>query len=659
MVRTGLLNKLSLFGKTAPLFGIEGLVSGSDFPRIAKIRVAESRKVMKEWRLTKTENPAKDIETLDSVSNTLCGIADAAEFIRNVHSDPKWIQGATEAVEAVGGFMNEANVDSGLFDRAQSVLELGKKEGIDKEYMHVITAMVDAMKNEGVGLDPLSKEKLVSLQEQDMIKSFEITKSAPLETNTDFAWVDAKHVAQADMWSRMIPSQVMNGVTSLGVATGVLPHFLKYVTDRTLRQNLWEKSLRRPDSRKEEQMHELVKIRTEMAQLRGYKNWNHYAQRESVLSGPSAVDSFLTSLWTDLLPGLGRELQVLESLNMGKTVEAWDLEFLMNQWKSENEKQINGIKEIEKNLTFQKIIAGGQKILHRVLNIDLQFDPSGPLWHQDAFRLSLSRPGGVPFSYMYIDPYERSTKSVQSAQFTLAGSKVLPSGERQVPQTALVLALPRDPSSSVPLNVGITFFHELGHACHSLLSETKLQHFSGSRGAIDFVEFPSHLFEYFATEPETLDVILGGSVSQKHLEQYSKNRNPFGHLEIAQQLAYAMLDQVYYETGTPSMSLSSDQQILALLQPNSVASFDHLVHYGGSYYCYLLCRAMAAQVWDGAFRSDPWNAASGARLAEFLKQGSVDQSLDAIYRIDPSSKGSTVSTKFLIKDISKCPSIHS
>merc|ERR1740121_1802315 len=97
----------------------------------------------------------------------------------------------------------------------------------------------------------------------------------------------------------------------------------------------------------------------------------------------------------------------------------------------------------------------------------------------------------------------RPGKVVQSAQFTLQGSKRLDDGGMQTPITTLVYSLPVG-TVGLPLSYAITFMHEIGHAVHSLLSETKFQHLSGTRGTVDFVEFPSHLFEHFVLDDACL-----------------------------------------------------------------------------------------------------------------------------------------------------------
>jgi intermediate peptidase len=45
-----------------------------------------------------------------------------------------------------------------------------------------------------------------------------------------------------------------------------------------------------------------------------------------------------------------------------------------------------------------------------------------------------------------------------------------------------------------------SFWHELGHAMHTVLSQTEYHYFSGTRIPLDFAEFPSHLFEMFLTD---------------------------------------------------------------------------------------------------------------------------------------------------------------
>ena len=664
---------------TTDLFDVPGLREPADFPRIALHRVEQSRLVMTEWKNSKDfTNPSGDIKTLDDVSNSLCQIADAAEFLRNVSDDDKWILSATEAVQIVSSFMNEANLSSEFYHRAQGIHEAAVRSGsnADDEHKRVITSMVESMRNEGVGLPSDDKKQLIDLQASDVTKSFSIVQCGNEQSTEDGVWLKKTDDLMKSPFAKTLPSRLNAGVAEVLIPTDRMPfisQLLKEIDCRGTRQALWEAGNKESaDSMKKRQlMDELVHGRREMARMRGYRTWNDYAQRESImtpLGGPSAVKQFLVDLWQHMIPGISTELRVLAQSHPPNTVEPWDLDYLIHKWKSNNNNSVLSTSVIQSKLTFQRILASGQRVLDKVFDVDLQYDRTcGPLWHPDAFRLSLARGSGDPFAYMYLDPYVRDSKSVQSAQFTIAGSKILEGGKRQRPQTAIVLSLPPRPDIPMPISVAQTFFHELGHATHSLLSETSLQHFSGSRGAIDFVEFPSHLFEYFATDPTSLKELLRNEVDESVIDDYAVNRNPFAHLEVAQQLTYALIDQVYYETGSPANLQAYLQgggdldtnKVLDLLQPGSVANFEHLVHYGGSYYCYLLCRALAADVWNNGFRAAPFSREAGKRLEAFLRKGSVEQSLAAIYSIDGRQRPyNRVCTEAFLSELRSCTKLH-
>merc|ERR1712159_905626 len=179
---------------------------------------------------------------------------------------------------------------------------------------------------------------------------------------------------------------------------------------------------------------------------------------------------------------------------------------------------------------------GVELILERLLGLSFVAEEpaTGEVWHPSVQKYTV-RQGSRVLGSLYLDPFMRPGKAVQSAQFTLQGSKKLPDGEEQTPSTCLVFNLPVG-GYGLPVSYATTFMHEIGHALHSLLSETTFQHLSGTRGAVDFVEFPSHLFEHFVLDPDCLALYAthhktGEKVPKPVLDNYRDGRGRFGHIE--------------------------------------------------------------------------------------------------------------------------------
>lgn len=234
---------------------------------------------------------------------------------------------------------------------------------------------------------------------------------------------------------------------------------------------------------------------------------------------------------------------------------------------------------------------------------------------------------------------------------------------------------------SLSLHEAKTLFHELGHCAHHLLSRTKSQHLSGTRGPTDFVEFPSHLFEFIIKDPEVFvdlfscgeDVASSDDIEMIH-RMIKTHHTPFANLESLKHAIYAAVDQVIFsqdfaqaieagvvgsDPSTPDLislikkfipsvvpSLSSkidgsDETLWELLAPSTLDGFTHLAHYAGTYYCYPYSFATSALSWkslketaaeNGGFTTDSGARSMGKRIEALLSLGSGNATLASLSR---------------------------
>lgn len=94
-------------------------------------------------------------------------------------------------------------------------------------------------------------------------------------------------------------------------------------------------------------------------------------------------------------------------------------------------------------------------------------------------------------------------------------------GSRNYPLTAMVANLakptPQKPALMRHDDV-VTFFHEMGHVFHGLLSKTKFARFHGTSVARDFVEAPSQMLENWCFEPKVLERMSSHYETKKPLD---------------------------------------------------------------------------------------------------------------------------------------------
>ena len=171
---------------------------------------------------------------------------------------------------------------------------------------------------------------------------------------------------------------------------------------------------------------------------------------------------------------------------------------------------------------------------------------------------------GSLLSIFILDPYARSSKRGGAwMNAYVPQSKLL----NQKPVIANHLNINKPANESDPtlmtFDEVITAFHEFGHAVHGILSNVNYPSFSGTSVPRDFVEFPSQVYEMWATWPEVLENYaihyktnepMPNDLLQKVLDARKFNQG----FKTTEYLAASLLDQAWHQINIDEIPSLND-----------------------------------------------------------------------------------------------------
>ena len=324
---------------------------------------------------------------------------------------------------------------------------------------------------------------------------------------------------------------------------------LASVSEQPVRRRLWLDSHLHPISNAEP-LGGLIKSRQALARALGYPSYAHKALYNRAFKEPQQVQELLLSLSESSAEQARQELQTLSAIQnasaqksssvFGKlfggggadhseTVPAdvypWDILYLSNRHGSGEHaaanERLRAQRKVTEYLSVQSCLSGLQLISRELFGIELEETPLGAQegWvasqgqgEAQLLQKFLVRDGasGRLIGTVLLDLFERDNKFPHAAHFTVqcgcARTHIDSTGAvnetAQLPIVALVFHFSRPSVSGhaaassdevlrhalLSLTQVETLHHEWGHALHSLLSATRFQHLSGTRGGTDFVE---------------------------------------------------------------------------------------------------------------------------------------------------------------------------
>ncbi|KAH8241996.1 hypothetical protein KR026_007496 [Drosophila bipectinata] len=570
----------------------------------------------------------KMVDIFDELSDSLCKVADLAEFVRIAHPKRKYTQSAEEACISICSVVESLNTHKPLYQALSKVVQHGDTQPTSEVDQHVARLFLFDFEQCGIHLPEQERLRVVRLND------------AILQLGQKFM----NGAVQPSILPRSyVPEAIRNYFPTSGeniIITGLCTN----AENVRMREAAYRLYLQ-PFETQESLLRDLLLCRYELARSCGFETYAHRALNGSTMERPERVQEFIDVLSEKLRPradadfALMSEMKQRESGEVGVFVEVWDTPYFTTQLRRQSlEEQAN---EFLPYFSLGGCMDGLDNLLHALYGVRLQntdMEP-GESWHNDIYKLAVVHEEEGLLGYIYCDFFERAGKPNQDCHFTIQGGKRLPDGTYQLPIVVVMLGLPQPrwsgPTLLSPARVD-NLFHEMGHAMHSMLARTEYQHVTGTRCSTDFAEVPSVLMEYFAGDPRVLRTFArhfqtNEPIPENMLRRLCASKHLFAASETQLQVFYSALDQKYHSTA--SQLSGSTTEILRKVQGRYYGlpfventawqlRFSHLVGYGAKYYSYLVSKTIASWIWQTYFEANPFNRQAGEKYRkEILAHG--------------------------------------
>lgn len=416
-----------------------------------------------------------------------------------------------------------------------------------------------------------------------------------------------------------------------------------------------------------EVLNKLIKLRYKLAKALKYNSFSAYTLEDRMAKNETTVLDFLDDLRTKFKPIGEKQLQVLLDLknedlkSQGLPTQDefyfWDFTYYHDLLLT-SEYNVD-FKVISEYYPLDSTIAGMFGIFETLF--DVKFVEAKPnateVWHEDVkvfgvFQdVSQGDPDKLKFmGWIYLDMHPRDGKYGHAANFSNGPGYRRQDGNMQHTVTMLVCNFTK-PTSEKPSLLDhkevVTFFHELGHGVHSLLSQTDLSmlHTSVER---DFVEAPSQMLEYWTWSAKELKSLskhykTGEQIGDDLINQLIASKNVNGGLFNLRQLHYGLFDMKchilssqgeidnfdlfdLWNTLRTDITLHSDQGV----RTSGYASFGHIGGgYESAYYGYLYSLVYATDMFYTLFKDNPMSVDSGLKYRDIiLTRGGTRDSME-------------------------------
>lgn len=613
----------------------------------------------------KSQNDAPNfentIEALETASEDLGTVSGIYYALLSVIGGDAYQNLAEQIGPMTALFSSEVSMDQDLFARIKAVYDDRENHDYNDVEKTLLEDTYKGFVRSGALLSEEKQEKLKELNQKSSTLSPEFSNNLIQSS----ALYELRITDEKDLSG--IPDTAVEGAKQAALDKGYdnewlftldFPSYIPFITyadNRALREQIWKAFSNRAYGDKfdnTQTLQKIMKLRNEKMKLMGYDTYADFVLEERMAKTTQQVIDFLDKLKVAYKPGAQKDLEELKAFAQKTAgiveIMPWDVGYFSEKRKVElfNFSE----EELRPYFPLDKVLKGTFQHFSKLFNLAFTERADIQTWHKDvpAFEVSDKNTGEI-FGVLYADFYVRKDKRSGAWMGTFRNHGLF-KGETPPAVIEIVCNFPKptkDRPSLLSFNDVETLFHELGHALHGLLGQTKYQSTSGTNVMWDFVELPSQLQENWLYEKETLDLVsehyeTGEKIPAQLIEKLCASKNYMSAWMGLRQTSLATLDMAFHSVQDPNLDdiiafedeAIKDCSFFPRYGGPSATSFAHIFAggYAAGYYSYKWAEVLDADAFEAFKESGLYDQDTAQKYLSMIlrRGGSADPAI--LYR---------------------------
>jgi peptidyl-dipeptidase Dcp len=564
-------------------------------------------------------------------------------------STPEFRAIQAEMAPKLSEFSSKIIQNTALFERVKAVRESDATAALGPAERRLVDLVYDGFARNGASLQGAAKERYAAINQRlaELHTKFANNVLADEEGHTLFlgadqlaglpdSFVQAAAATAAEMGQE--------GRYAIVNTRSSMDPFLTYSDDRALRERVWRTYYSRGDNGDEHDNNaliaEILALRDERVGLLGYDTYAAWRLEDRMAQTPERALGLMEAVWPAAVARVEEEVADMQAVADAEgadiTIAPWDYRYYAE--KVRREKYDLDSEEVKQYLELDRLREAMFYVAGELFGFEFTpvADGAVPVFHPDVRVWEVTRrEDGAHVGLWYLDPFARTGKrsgawaSTYRSHTTFDGQETVLSSNN----SNFIKPGPGEPVL-VSWDDAETFFHEFGHALHSLSSNVAYPTLNG--GVRDYTEFQSQLLERWLLTDPVIERFLvhhqtGEPMPAELVAKIKRAANFNEGFRTAEYLASALLDMRYHSIDPADLDPDAFERetLDALGMPDEIVArhrspqFGHVFSgegYSAGYYGYMWADVLTADAAE-AFAEAPggfYDPQVAARLVEHL-----------------------------------------